>query len=59
MKALARLTAKELLTRRWTSEKPETADFYYDEPLADITKRISKLPTYNLDHSDACATAIS
>ena len=38
-KTLSKLTAKELVTRRWALEKAETKDFYYDEEaIKDITK---------------------
>ena len=58
MKALSALTLKELESRRWAREMPETANWYYDEPIKDVTKRISKFPPDNLELSDAWVTAI-
>ena len=58
MKALSSLTLEELASRRWTAEKPETEDWFYEEPLKDIQKRLTKFPPYNLDLSDAWVVAI-
>ena len=43
---------------RWQESLPGTADYYYDEPTVELTKRSTKLPPDKMDFSDTWVVAI-
>ena len=45
-----------MIARRWTNGLPETADYYYDLEVKDVSKKLKEYPPENLDLSDAWVT---
>ena len=56
--SISSLTQDELMSRRWSSDKPETAEWYYGEPIKDVTKSLKAYPPDNVNFSDAWVVAI-
>ena len=52
------LTTDQLIARRWTDGLPETADYYYDSEVRDVSRKLKEYPPENLDLSDAWVVAI-
>ena len=47
-----------LNSRRWNEQKPNTPDFFYDEPIKDANKRPREYPLDDVDLIDAWVVAI-
>ena len=52
LSAISILDADEILVRRWIEDLFESADFYYDVEIKDITKKLQLYLSNNLDLSD-------
>lgn len=58
LSSISSLNQDQVISRRWTGHLNETADYYSDDEIKNVSKKLTEFPPNQLDLSDAWVVAI-